>query len=140
VRNLAHLAELVSTAPGPYLRFDCEYREAVVVDAAAAVAETAAVRRRARLCVLGGGGRAREVSGQSNARARLLARTRRTHAHALEPYPDAARPWQVLEAHGIPAALSADLREGLPQWPPSQASSNGRPPAAAAAAAAAAGA
>jgi hypothetical protein len=44
VHNLRHLAEMVTSCAGPYLRFDCEYREAVVLDAAAAFADTSAVR------------------------------------------------------------------------------------------------
>ncbi|GBF92582.1 protease Do-like [Raphidocelis subcapitata] len=75
VHNLRHLAQLVTACTDPYLRFDCEYREAVVLDSAAAFADTAA----------------------------------------------------VLDAHGIPAAVSPDLREGLPPWPPVQASSGSEP-------------
>ncbi|KIZ00510.1 hypothetical protein MNEG_7454 [Monoraphidium neglectum] len=84
VRNLAHLAELVAGCREQYLRFDCEYREAVVLDREEAFRDTAA----------------------------------------------------VLEAHGIPAALSADLQQALPAWPPAAASGK----AAAAAVAGAAGA
>jgi len=66
IHNLRHLAELVTACADEYLRFDCEYREAVVLDRAAAFRDTAA----------------------------------------------------VLEAHSIPAAVSADLQQGLPAWPP----------------------
>lgn len=46
----------------------------------------------------------------------------------------------VLEAHSIPAALSADLQEGLPQWPPVEGGGGGGKEKPVEAAAAAAGA
>lgn len=66
--NLQHLAELVTTCTDDYLRFDSDYREAIVLDRASAV--------------------------------------RGTH--------------QVLQAHSIPAAMSADLQQALQitAWPP----------------------
>jgi hypothetical protein len=57
ILNLRHLAELVASCSEPYLRFDCEYREVIVLQRDAAFKDTAqarAARRRRR-----GGGRGR---------------------------------------------------------------------------------
>lgn len=43
VLNLEHLARLVAASDGPFLRFDCEYAEALVLDRGAAFADTRAV-------------------------------------------------------------------------------------------------
>lgn len=43
IHNLRHLAELVMSCTDQYLRFDCEYMEAVVLDREAAFRDTAAV-------------------------------------------------------------------------------------------------
>lgn len=89
-----------------------------------------------------GGLFARGRAGHARARGRMRAR-HNCAARALTGCGPAPPPMQVLEAHGIPAALSADLEDGLPPWPPAQpkGSSGARAeeavPAAAAASAAA---
>jgi hypothetical protein len=112
VNNLRHLAELVTASTDRYLRFDCEYREALVLDRAAAFRDTAAVSERA-----GWGGR----RGANRLGTRPAAGdVGSSHADTECLLRSFQRP-QVLEAHSIPAALSSDLEEGLPPWPPREA-------------------
>lgn len=40
INNLKHLAEMVIGCEEPYMRFDCEYTEVVVLETAAALAST----------------------------------------------------------------------------------------------------
>lgn len=84
VRNLRHLAELVTSCQDDFLRFDCDYNETIIVK--------------------------RQQAEQGTA--------------------------EVLKAHSIPAAMSADLQQALQvTWPPTTADKTQQAPAAVAAAA-----